>query len=97
MGSKVVFVQRKDMNKITHSYTAQDSITLSGRVLPQVFVCSQEQTGTFRSRVQKQVDEYMKKYKNVVTSSKSRELSTSSYEGGLKSFRPQHEDGSTRQ
>ena len=80
VGSKTVFIQRKDMNKVTHSYTAQYSITLSGRVLPQVFVCLQEQTDTFRPRVQTQVDEYMKKYKNaVVTSSKSGKLTTSSY------------------
>ena len=68
------------MNKVTHLYTAQYSITLSGHVLPQVFVRLQEQTSTFRPRVEKQDDEYIKKYKNfVVTSSKSGKLTTSLY------------------
>jgi hypothetical protein len=69
------------MNKITHSYTAQYSLTLSGRVLPKVFVCLQEATGTFGPRVQKTVDdEYAEKYKNVViTSSKSGKLTTNLY------------------
>ena len=80
MESKTVFVKRKDINKVTHSYTAQYSITLSKLVLPQVFVCLQVGTGTFRPRVQKQVHEYIKKYENVVvTSSKSGKIGTSLY------------------
>lgn len=43
-GSKTVFVKRKDMNKVTHSYTAQYTITLSGQLLPLVFVCLQVST-----------------------------------------------------
>ena len=41
-GSKVVLVKRKDMNKLTHSYTAQYSMSLSGKLLPTVYVCLQE-------------------------------------------------------
>lgn len=79
-GSKTVFVKRHDMNKVTHSYTAQYALTLSGKLLPQVFVCLQEPTGKFGPRVQKTVDEYAQKYKNVIiTSSKSGKLTTGLY------------------
>lgn len=72
------------MNKVAHSYTAQYSITMSGRVLPLVFVCLQEFTGTFGPRVQKTVNEYAKKYTNVViTSSKSGKLTTGLYKDFL--------------
>ncbi|GFU29017.1 HTH CENPB-type domain-containing protein [Trichonephila clavipes] len=46
-GSKVVLVKRKDMNKVTHSYTAQYVMTLSGKLLPTVFICLQEANGNF--------------------------------------------------
>lgn len=73
------------MNKVTHSYTAQYSLTLSGKVLPRVYVCLQETTGAFGPRVQKLVDEYAKKYTNVIiTSSKSGKLTTALYTGFLK-------------
>ncbi|XP_036139694.1 uncharacterized protein LOC118644689 [Monomorium pharaonis] len=79
-GSKQVFVQRQNINKTTHSYTAQYSITLDGKLLPLVFVCLQEPTGIFGPRVQKLVDEYVGKYNNVVvTSSKSGKLTTNLY------------------
>ena len=43
-------------------------------------ICLFVRAGTFRSKVQKQVDEYMKKYKNVVvTSSKFGKASTPLY------------------
>ncbi|XP_046753391.1 uncharacterized protein LOC124416409 [Diprion similis] len=84
-GSKAVLVNRHDINKVTHSYTAQYSITMSGRVLPPVFVCLQETTGTFGPRVQKTVNEYAKKYSNVViTSSKSGKLTTGLYKDFLR-------------
>ncbi|GBN35808.1 Valine--tRNA ligase, partial [Araneus ventricosus] len=35
-GSKTIFVKQNDMNKVTHSYTAQYSLSLSGKVLPKV-------------------------------------------------------------
>ncbi|XP_036144190.1 uncharacterized protein LOC118646035 [Monomorium pharaonis] len=79
-GSKQVLVQRQNINKTTHSYTAQYSITLDGKLLPSVFVCLQEPTGIFGRRVQKLVDEYVGKYNNVVvTSSKSGKLTTNLY------------------
>lgn len=72
------------MNKVTHSYTAQYSITLSGQLLPLVFVCLKEPTGAFGPRVQKSVNEYGKKYQNVViTSSKSGKLTTTLYKDYL--------------
>lgn len=83
-GSKAIFVQRHDTNKVTHSYTAQYSVTLSGKILPQVFVCLQEATNTFGPRVQKSVNEYARKYTNVViTSSKSGKLTTALYKDFL--------------
>lgn len=68
------------MNKVTHSYTAQYAMSLSGKLLPKVYVCLQENTGSFGPRIQKTVDEYAAKYKNVViTSSKSGKLTTALY------------------
>ncbi|GFW40918.1 HTH CENPB-type domain-containing protein [Trichonephila clavipes] len=54
-GSKVVLVKRKDVcvNKVTHSYTAQYVMSLSGKLLPTVFICLQEANGNFGPRVQK--------------------------------------------
>ncbi|XP_076302087.1 uncharacterized protein LOC143220302 [Lasioglossum baleicum] len=76
-GSKVVSVQMQSVNKMTHSYTAQYAVTLSGKLLPTVFVCLQEKSGKFGPRVRKLVDEYSAKYQNVVvTSSKSGKLTT---------------------
>lgn len=72
------------MNKVTHSFTAQYSVTLSGKLLPLVFICLQETTGSFGPRVKKSVDEYLKKYRNVtVTSSKSGKLTTNLYKDFL--------------
>ncbi|GFT04461.1 HTH CENPB-type domain-containing protein [Trichonephila clavipes] len=83
-GSKVVLVKRKDMNKVTHSYTAQYVMTLSGKLLPMVFICLQEANGNFGPKVQKSVDEYAKIYTNVaITSSKSGKLTTALYKDFL--------------
>ncbi|GFW94815.1 HTH CENPB-type domain-containing protein [Trichonephila clavipes] len=83
-GSKVVLVKRKDMNKVTHSYTAQYVMILSGKLLPTVFICLQEANGNFGPRVQKSVDEYAKIYTNVaITSSKSGKLTTALYKDFL--------------
>jgi len=39
-GSKTVAIKKKSLHNITHSYTAQYSITASGKLLPIVFcVC----------------------------------------------------------
>ncbi|GFV02773.1 HTH CENPB-type domain-containing protein [Trichonephila clavipes] len=53
-GSKVVLVKWKDMNKVTHSYTAQYVMTLSGKLLPTVFICLQEANGNFGPRCKNQ-------------------------------------------
>ncbi|GFT60298.1 HTH CENPB-type domain-containing protein [Trichonephila clavipes] len=44
-GSKTIFVKRQDTNKLTPTYTAQYARTLSGKLLPKVFVCLQEPMG----------------------------------------------------
>jgi len=36
------FIQRQSLNKITHSYIAQYTITMSGKLSPFVFLCLQE-------------------------------------------------------
>ncbi|XP_044576758.1 uncharacterized protein LOC123259975 isoform X1 [Cotesia glomerata] len=83
-GSKTVFAKVQDMTKVSHSYTAQYSITLSGKLLPHVFICLQEPTGDFGPRIKKNVEEYLKKYKNViVTLSKSGKLTTTLYKNFL--------------
>ncbi|XP_076667943.1 LOW QUALITY PROTEIN: uncharacterized protein LOC143368769 [Andrena cerasifolii] len=79
-GSKSVFVKSQTLNKLTHSYTAQYSVTMSGDILPHVFICLQETNNTFGPRVQKQVDQFMKTYPNtVVTCSKSGKLTKQLY------------------
>jgi len=55
-------------------------MTLSGKLLPKVFIGLQEVTGKFGPRVQKEVDEWMTKYTNVcVTSTKSGKLQSNTY------------------
>lgn len=55
-------------------------MSLSGKLLPHVYICLQESTGCFGPRVQKSVDEYAAKYTNVIiTSSKSGKLTTDLY------------------
>lgn len=72
------------MNKVTHSDTAQYALTLSGKVLPYVFVFLQESTGEFGPRVQKTVDEYAKKYfHDIITSSKPGKLTMGLYKDFL--------------
>lgn len=44
-GSKTVLVKKKSLHDITHSYTAQYSLTASGKLLPIVFLCMQEPKG----------------------------------------------------
>lgn len=84
-GAKAVFVQRQNANKISHSYTAQYAIIMSGKLIPRVFICLQEATGVFGPKVKKAVDEFVKIYTNVVvTSSKSGKLTTSLYTQFLK-------------
>ncbi|EFN85047.1 hypothetical protein EAI_12586, partial [Harpegnathos saltator] len=78
-------LNKGDLNKVSHSYTAQYSLTKSGKLLNKVFVCLQEFSDNFGVRVQKDVDELLKLCKNVViTCSKSGKLTTSLYEQYLK-------------
>lgn len=35
----------RDMNKITHAYTAQLAVAASGKLLPTVFICLHERRG----------------------------------------------------
>lgn len=52
-------------------------MTASGKLLPHLFVCLQEQTGKFGPRVQTHINELKSIYKNaIVTASKSRKLTS---------------------
>lgn len=85
-GSKTVFVKKQNLNKITHSYTAQYTITASGKLLPYVFLCMQETNGTFGVRVKKTVEKLTQEYGNVViTCSKSGKLTKALYKDYLTS------------
>ena len=46
-GQKKVEVDIGDVNKVTHSYTAQYTITALDKLLPKVILCLQEQSGKF--------------------------------------------------
>lgn len=73
------------MNKITHLYTAQYSLTKSGKLLNKVFVCLQEPGDTFGVRVKQEVDKLLTLCKNViVVCSKSGKLTSYLYEQYLK-------------
>ncbi|XP_049960726.1 uncharacterized protein LOC126481183 isoform X2 [Schistocerca serialis cubense] len=78
--SKIIFVRKRNMNKVTHSYTAQYMITLCGELLPHVFLCLREATGHFGPKVQNTIDKLMKDLLNVVVmSSKSGKLTMQLY------------------
>lgn len=85
--SKTVSVQRRDLNTITDdSYTAQYAITMSGKLVPLVFLCLQESMGEFSRGVQKTVNKLKSEFTNVVvTSSKSGKLTSELYESFLRS------------
>jgi len=58
---------------------------MSGKVLPRVFLCLQEATGVFGSKIQQAIDNFTTIYTNVVvTSSKSGKLTTNLYTQYLK-------------
>ena len=64
-GEKQTEVFLGDFNKVTHSYTAQYSITAAGTLLPKVFLCMREQKGNFGPRVYKSIQEMSSNYGNV--------------------------------
>lgn len=77
VGKKAIEVHIGDVNKVTHSYTVQYSITASGKLLPKVFICLQEPTGKFGPRIQEHINNLQQKYKNIsIMCSKSGKLST---------------------
>lgn len=85
-GEKLVQLYIGDLNKVSDLYTAQYSMTKSGKLLNKVFVCLQEFIDSFALRVQKDVNELLKLCKDVVViCSKSGKLTTSLYEQYLKS------------
>lgn len=76
-GSKSILVRKKSLHDITHSSTAQYTLTASGKLLPVIFLYMQESTGKFGPIVKKKkkIDILMSDYKNVfVTCSKSGKL-----------------------
>lgn len=86
-GIKTVLVQKQNLNKITHSYTVQYSVTASGKLLPRVFLCLQEPTNKFGSVVSKIVKKLETEFKNViVTCSKSGKLTKDLYKQFLETI-----------
>ena len=80
-GEKVTQVATTSLNKMTHSYTAQYAITLSGKLLPKVFLCLQESHGVFGVRVIQDVRRQESELGNVyVTCTKSGKLQTDTYQ-----------------
>lgn len=85
-GEKLVKLYIGDLNTVSHSYTAQYSITNSGKLLPKVFLCLQEFADSFGVRMQKNVDDLLKICRNVVVvCSKSGKLTMSLYQQYLHS------------
>lgn len=85
-GTKTVLVKKKHLNKVTHSYTAQYTLSASGKIIPFVFLCMQETSEIFGPIVKKNVDKLTDEYKNViVTCSKSGKLTTDLYKKFLTS------------
>lgn len=79
-GEKKTLVAVGSINKVTHSYTAQYSITASGKLLPKAFLCLQESTDKFGPRVAEKVNRLTDMYKNLyVTCSKSGKLTNGIY------------------
>ncbi|KAG5342857.1 TRY5 protein, partial [Acromyrmex heyeri] len=78
--TKIVLVQKKNLHNIkTNSYTAQYSLTASGKLQPIVFLCMQKSSGKFGSIVKK-IDKLMNELKNVyITCLKSGKLSKIMY------------------
>ena len=69
-----------DVNKVTHSYTVQYTISASGKLLPKVFFCLQEAKGTFGPRVATTAQNLTHRYKNVyLTASKSGKFTKSHF------------------
>ena len=76
-GQKRVEVNLGDVNKVTHSYTAQYTLVASGKILPKVFLCLQETTGSFGPVITKRMNELTEKFNNVyITCSKSGKLNS---------------------
>ena len=64
-GKKSVQVNIGDMNKVTHSYTVQYTITASGKLLPVVFICLQEPQAKFGPQIKKRIEALTHEYGNV--------------------------------
>jgi len=52
-GEKKTLIPFRNTNKITHSYTAQYSLTLSGKLLPKIFIRIQEPNDKFGPKIEK--------------------------------------------
>ena len=79
-GTKSVFIKKKSLHKISHSYTAQYSLTCSGKLIPKVFICLQETGDKFGPIIQKQVDALVVEFGNVIVKcSRSGKLTTNIY------------------
>lgn len=71
-GEKRTLVAYGSVDKTTHSYTTQYIVTLGGKLLPFVFLCTRGTNCSFGPRVQTTI-------KKLITCSKSGKLSTALY------------------
>lgn len=78
-GEKVTEIAVKQLNQLTHSYTTQYGFTLSGKLLPKVFLCLQEPSGKFGPRVQKEVNELMEHQNVHIVATKSGKFTKETY------------------
>jgi len=80
-GEKKTLIAVGNINKITHSYTAQYSLTLSGKLLPKILICLQEPNDKFGPKIEKEIEKLMHDYKTIyVTCSKSGKLISQKYQ-----------------
>lgn len=81
-----VFIKMQNVNAITHSYTAQYSITPSGKLLPRVFLRMQGTFNKYGPLVASKVKQSEEEYEHViVTCSKSGKFTKYLYKEYLES------------
>lgn len=74
-GEKTTVAKTESKNKMTHSYTIQPIITLSGKLMSPLYICLQEIGGRFGPIVERNVQALHQKCENVyVTCSRSGKL-----------------------
>ena len=66
VGERDTVLNLDSRNKNTHSYTVQATISRSGHLIGRLLLCMQEDQDSFGPRVQRQVDELVEQYGNIM-------------------------------